>query len=78
MFAETGTQHHVPHIHIYYQDNQAVYSINPVQLIAGTLPNRQKRFVEAWIELYQEELSDNWQRIEMGEPVNKIPPLQRV
>lgn len=77
MFSEAGAPHHTPHLHAYYGENQAVYSIDPVQPIAGTLPHRQQRLVEAWIELYQEELIENWNHIEAGEPVKKIPPLRR-
>jgi len=33
--------------------------------------------VEAWIELYQEELLENWNLVEAGEPIKKVPPLKR-
>jgi len=77
MFTETGVQHHTPHLHVYYQEYEAIYSIAPIQLIIGSLPRRQQRLVEAWIELYQEELIENWNRVDAGEPINKIPALQR-
>ena len=47
MYMEVGGPHHRPHFHAYYQDDVAVYSLDPVELIAGTLPRRQRRFVEA-------------------------------
>jgi hypothetical protein len=56
MYMEAGTQHHVPHFHAYYQEEVAVYGINPVELITGSLSRRQQRLVEAWAELHQEEL----------------------
>ena len=77
MFAETGVQHHVPHLHAYYQESQATYRIDTGELLAGFLPRRQERLVEAWIELYQAELMQDWERIEQGEPISKIPPLRR-
>lgn len=77
IFTETGDRHHIPHIHTYYQNQTAVYGINPIELLAGELPRRQQRFVEAWMELYREELLENWQLAVAGEPINKIPPLQR-
>jgi hypothetical protein len=77
MFTETGVQHHTAHLHVYYQEHEAVYGIDPIQLIIGSLPRRQQRLVEAWIELYQEELIENWNRVDTGEAINKIPPLQR-
>lgn len=35
----------------------AVYTIDPVELSAGSLPRRQQRLVEAWAELHQAELA---------------------
>jgi len=77
MFAETGAQHHVPHLHAYHQDCKATYRIDSGELLAGFLPRRQQRLVEAWIELYQEELLKNWNLVEAGEPIKKVPPLKR-
>ena len=77
IFTETGEQHHTPHIHVYYQGMKAVYDINSIELITGILPRRQQRLVEAWMELYQEELVENWRLAFVGGPVNKIPPLRR-
>lgn len=48
MFAEFTSPHHTPHFHAYYQDDVADYSIDPVELMAGQLPGRQRRLVEAW------------------------------
>jgi hypothetical protein len=33
MFWEASTQHHTPHFHAYYQDDVAVYGIEPVELV---------------------------------------------
>jgi hypothetical protein len=54
MFLEAGAPHHLPHFHAYYGDAVAVYQASPVELIAGSLPRRQARLVEAWAELHQE------------------------
>lgn len=77
MFTETGVQHHAPHLHAYHQDHKATIRIDTGELLAGSLPRRQQRLVEAWIELYQTELLENWNRAQMGEPVRKVPPLRR-
>jgi len=53
MFAEVGAR--VAHFHAYYQGDVGIFSIDPVGLIAGSLPQRQLRFVEAWAELHQAE-----------------------
>ena len=48
MFVEVGGPHHRPHFHAYYQEHVAILGIDPVDLIAGGLPRRQQRLVEAW------------------------------
>ncbi|MCP9461308.1 MAG: DUF4160 domain-containing protein [Nitrospira sp.] len=56
MFVEVQASHHTPRFHAYYQDHVAVDGIEPVELLAGALPKRQQRVVEAWAELHQAEL----------------------
>ena len=75
MFAEAGGQHHVAHFHAYWQDQVAVISVDPVDVIAGSLPTRQRRLVEAWAELHQQELRDDWNRLQQGQPPMPIEPL---
>jgi hypothetical protein len=75
MYAETDTQHHRPHFHAYYQSEVAVYGIDPVELIAGSLPRREQRLVEAWAELHQVELVADWERLQTGVPPLPIAPL---
>ena len=75
MFVEPGLPHHEPHFHAYYQDNAAVFSIADVGMIAGSLPKRQQRLVEAWAELHREELAENWERLQAGQLPESIDPL---
>lgn len=77
MFSETGAQHPVPHLHAYYQDHKATYRIDTGELLAGSLPRRQQRLIEAWIEIYQDDLLENWRLANANEPINKVPPLKR-
>jgi hypothetical protein len=76
MYTEPGAPHHRPHLHAYYQDAVAIYSIDVVELIGGSLPRRQHRLVEAWAELHQNELLANWDRLQAGQPPVKIGPLR--
>jgi len=75
MYAELGAPHHVPHFHAYYQDAVAIYSIEPIELISGSFPKRQQRFVEAWAELHQAELLADWERLQTGQQPLPIVPL---
>ena len=75
MFAEAGWQHHVAHFHAYWQDDVVVIGIDPVGILAGSLPTRQRRLVEAWAELHQLELLDDWNRLQQGRAPLPIDPL---
>ncbi len=76
MFVEAGGRHNVAHFHAYCQDEVAVFSIDPVELIAGSLPRRQQRLVEAWAELHQVELRADWDRLQNGQLPAPIEPLK--
>jgi hypothetical protein len=76
MYVEAGGPHHLPHFHAYCQDDVAVFGLEPVELIAGSLPRRPRRLVEAWAELHQEELLADWQRLQGGQAPLPIPPLE--
>jgi hypothetical protein len=75
MYMEAGEPHHLPHFHAYYQDDVAVFSLDPVDLIAGSLPRRQRRLVEAWAELHQDELLADWDLLQAGQTPLPIEPL---
>ena len=76
MYMEVGAPHHLSHFHAYYQDDVAIFSLDPVELIAGELPRRQRRLVEAWAELHQEELLADWARLQAGQTPLSIDPLE--
>ena len=72
IYTEKDTPHHLPHFHAYYGEYLASFAINPPSLLEGSLPRRQLRLVLAWTELYQEELEDNWRRVQKGGIPQKI------
>ncbi len=76
MFAEAGSPHHTPHFHAYCQDEIGIFGIDPIELIAGSLPRKQRRLVEAWAELHQAELVADWQRLQEGRKPVPIEPLK--
>jgi hypothetical protein len=75
IFAEQGIQHHQPHFHADYNEWSAVYSIDTLSILAGHLPVPQRRLVEAWATLHQNELMENWGRLISNQPSFKIDPL---
>jgi hypothetical protein len=75
MFVEVSERHHTPHFHVYHQEHTAVFSIRPIELMAGSLPKRQARLVEAWAELHEEELLADWELLQEGRMPAPIAPL---
>lgn len=75
MFVETGGQRHRSHFHSYYGDDMAIYTLAPIELMAGSLPRRQQRLVEAWAELHEVELLADWQLLQSGQVSLPIAPL---
>jgi hypothetical protein len=53
-----------------------VFTIDPVECIAGSLPRTQQRLVEAWAEIHCEELMRDWGLLQSGKPPLKIEPLR--
>jgi hypothetical protein len=53
MYVESGGPHRRPHFHAYYGDEVAIYALSSIELMAGSLPRRQRRLVEAWAELHE-------------------------
>jgi hypothetical protein len=76
MYAEPFAPHHLPHFHAYYLEAVAVYGLDPVELIAGSLPLRQQRLVEAWAEMHREELTEDWRLLQQGRRAQPIAPLR--
>lgn len=50
--------------------------IDTLEVIESNLGRRQLRFVLAWAELHQDELSENWKRARAGETLQPIEPLR--
>lgn len=48
MFVEAGGHHHRAHFHAYYQDQAAVFAVDTIECLGGSLPKAQQRLVEAW------------------------------
>jgi hypothetical protein len=53
-------EHGVAHFHAVYGEFNGVFTVEPLELIEGDLPNRAERLVKEWAHLYQRELLDMW------------------
>jgi len=69
-------QHHnLLHIHAKYAEYEASISIEDGEILAGKLPRKQLRLVQAWVELHRDELKADWEIAISGEKPYKIDPL---
>ncbi|MEW6235827.1 MAG: DUF4160 domain-containing protein [Candidatus Omnitrophota bacterium] len=76
MYFFDNRQHHLPHIHIQYQDQEAVISLPDGDVLEGSLRSNKLKLVQAWIEIHQDELMADWKLASAGETVFKIDPLK--
>jgi len=67
--------YNLPHIHAKYAEYEASISIEDGEILAGELPRKQLRLVQAWIELRRDELKADWEIAISGEKPYKIDPL---
>ncbi|MDP2605340.1 MAG: DUF4160 domain-containing protein [Deltaproteobacteria bacterium] len=75
MFLIDNKHHHLPHIHAKYAEFEASISIEDGEILAGELPRKQLRLVQAWMELRRDELMADWELAVSGENPYKIAPL---
>ncbi len=68
--------HDPPHFHAIYSGAEAQISIDPIQILEGSIPNRAASMVIEWTALHQRELMENWQRLRRDQAPNKIEPLR--
>lgn len=76
MYYLDNKQHNLPHIHVKYQEEEAVISITDGELLEGILKINKMKLVEAWIEIHKDELLANWELAIKGESIFKIDPLK--
>ena len=69
-------KHKLPHIHVRYQNEEAVFSIPDGEIIEGSIKISKTKLVQAWIEIHKEELMADWDLAKKGEEVFKIDPLK--
>ncbi len=76
MFFRDNRRHHLPHIHVRYQGDDATISIDDGAVLDGSFPSKQLKMVQAWIEIHKEELFVDWELAVNGEEPFRIAPLQ--
>ena len=75
MIVMFGDDHNPPHFHVRYGNYRASITIDK-GIIKGELPRRALNKVFTWMDEYHEELMNNWIRLQNGEEILPIKPLQ--
>lgn len=75
MFFDEKGKHHEKHIHVRYNEQEAVYDLKG-NILEGQIPYKKRKLVEAWISIHEEELESLWSLIHEQGEFFKIEPLK--
>ncbi|WP_165062191.1 DUF4160 domain-containing protein [Adlercreutzia sp. ZJ154] len=74
MYYDDASQHHKPHVHVFYGEEEAVVSLDG-EVLAGSLPLKQYRLLNGWLALHEDEVYQAWNSAVKKEAFSKIEPL---
>jgi len=75
MFKELNSPHKVPHFHAVYGEYRLSMDFLG-EILAGTLPRKQLKLVEAWTAIHEDELRAAWIALNENGEVIKIRGLE--
>lgn len=75
MYRELNIKHNKPHIHALYGEYEMSISFDG-EIVAGNLPDKQRKLVEAWVALHEDELRAAWKAYNENGEVIKIKGLE--
>ena len=67
--------HNPPHFHVRYNEYRAIIDIHTGN-ITGQMPRRALNLIYEWLDQHKDELIANWKRMENGETLITIKPLE--
>ena len=75
LYKEIGGHHNQPHIHIKYNEYEMSMTLDG-KILEGNLPNKQKKIVEAWRVVHEDELKAAWYAYNNDGEIVKIKGLE--
>jgi hypothetical protein len=75
MYFNDTDKHHTPHFHAKYADYEASFDLSG-NLIVGTFPPKQTKYIVAWADIHFDELSALWEIMQSDEEFFKIKGLE--
>jgi len=76
LYFADNRRHKKPHIHVNYQDDEAVVALPDGSILEGSLPSSKMKLLQAWIEIHRDELMADWEIAVSGQQPYKIEPLK--
>ena len=75
MLYKDNVQHNKPHVHVFYGEYEASVGVDG-ELLAGSLPVKQLKLVQAWAAIHEDELYAAWNNAVRNIPFGRIEPLR--
>ena len=75
IYKEIGGHHNKPHIHIKYNEYEMSMTCDG-KILYGNLPTKQRKLVEAWILLHNDEIEAAWNVYNDNGEIIKIKGLE--
>lgn len=76
MYYVDNMQHNLPHIHVEYNEYNAIVEIPSGRILDGDFPIKKMQLVQAWITIHEDNLMADWKLAIRGEAIFKIDPLK--
>lgn len=75
LYKEIGGHHNEPHIHIKYNEYEMSMTLEG-KILDGNMPNKQKKIIEAWRIVHEDELRAAWYAYNNDGEIVKIKGLE--
>ena len=75
MYFKDSEQHHLPHFHAKFGSESASFDLDG-NIIAGSFPAKQTKYIVAWADIHRDELSALWEIMQTDEEYFKIRGLE--
>ena len=75
LYKEIGGNHNQPHIHIKYNEYEMCMTLDG-KILNGNIPNKQKKILEAWRIVHEDELKAAWYAYNNDGEIVKIKGLE--
>ena len=75
MYKEDKRPHNKPHVHAVYAGEKVSIAYDG-EILAGQLPRKQQKYIEAWVALREDEIIASWRALNENGEVIKIRGLE--